>query len=55
MRISEACKVGDEEEIEEQLNVRGRLVVLKLGALEYRLVMSPDRSLFVPSWIRFFF
>jgi hypothetical protein len=53
VKISEAGQIRNEEEIEEQLDVRGLLVMLELGIFEERLIVSIDIGLVTVSGILF--
>lgn len=51
MLICECCQIGNEEQIEEELDIGSLFVMFELGIIEQSLVMSVEWCLF---WIRTF-
>jgi len=49
MLICKCCQVGNEEQIEEELDIGSLFVMFELGIVEQCLVMSANRCFF---WIR---
>jgi hypothetical protein len=49
MLICKCCQVGNEEQIEEELDIGRLFVMLELGIVEQRLVMSVNWCFF---WVR---
>jgi hypothetical protein len=46
MLICECCQIGNEEQIEEELDIGSLFVMLELGVIEQSLVMSVEWRLF---------